>query len=47
MLLYNICIGHSTVKSWYFPFSIVEEVWGVRRAQLSVFPPNLDTFITF
>jgi len=47
MLLYNICIGRSMMKSWYSPFSIVEEVRRVRRAQLSVFPSNLDTLITF
>lgn len=39
MLLYKICIGHSMMKSWYFPFSVVEEVWRVCRAQLPVSPP--------
>lgn len=25
-------IAHDMMKSWYFPFSVVEEVWRVRRA---------------
>lgn len=48
MLLYKICIGQNMMKSWYFPFPVVEEEQRVCRAQLSApSPTNLHILITF